>query len=71
VRATGDVHETYPIDPRDTDERSIWRTEIGWARLHHDTGSVAASTTIIWNIHAVSTNDPEHLEGVASIARSK
>ncbi|HEY1635328.1 MAG TPA: MerR family transcriptional regulator [Acidimicrobiales bacterium] len=26
----GPVHEIYLIGPRDTDERSSWRTEIGW-----------------------------------------
>ena len=26
----GPVHETYLVGPRDTDERSAWRTEIGW-----------------------------------------
>jgi hypothetical protein len=24
------VHETDLVGPRDTDERSAWRTEIGW-----------------------------------------
>jgi DNA-binding transcriptional MerR regulator len=26
----GPVHETYLVGPRDTDEASAWRTEIGW-----------------------------------------
>jgi hypothetical protein len=26
----GPVHETYLVGPRDTDEPSAWRTEIGW-----------------------------------------
>jgi hypothetical protein len=26
----GPVHETYLVGPRDTDERTAWRTEIGW-----------------------------------------
>ena len=26
----GPVHETYLVGPRDTDDRSAWRTEIGW-----------------------------------------
>jgi hypothetical protein len=27
----GPVHEIYLIGPRDTEERSSWRTEIGWS----------------------------------------
>ena len=26
----GPIHETYEVGPRDTDEPSSWRTEIGW-----------------------------------------
>lgn len=26
----GQVHETYLVGPRDTDDSSRWRTEIGW-----------------------------------------
>jgi DNA-binding transcriptional MerR regulator len=26
----GPIHETYPVGPRDSDDPSRWRTEIGW-----------------------------------------
>ena len=30
LRVAGPVHETYLVGPRDTEDRSAWRTEIGW-----------------------------------------
>jgi effector-binding domain-containing protein len=30
MTVAGPVHETYLVDPRDTDESDRWRTEIGW-----------------------------------------
>ena len=30
LRVAGPVHETYLVGPRDTDDPSAWRTEIGW-----------------------------------------
>jgi DNA-binding transcriptional MerR regulator/effector-binding domain-containing protein len=30
LQVAGPVHEIYHVGPRDTDDRSTWRTEIGW-----------------------------------------
>ena len=39
----GPVHETYLVGPRDTDERSAWRTEIGWPVFTTTPGTVATT----------------------------
>jgi effector-binding domain-containing protein len=30
LQVAGPVREIYHVGPRDTDDRSAWRTEIGW-----------------------------------------
>lgn len=34
----GPVHETYLAGPRDTDDTTAWRTEIGWPIFRTGTG---------------------------------
>ncbi len=34
LAVAGPVHEVYLIGPRDTDDSSAWRTEIGWPVFH-------------------------------------
>jgi hypothetical protein len=38
------VHETYLVGPRDTDDRSAWRTEIGWPVFTTTPGSSRQET---------------------------
>ncbi|HWG25233.1 MerR family transcriptional regulator [Actinospica sp.] len=35
----GPIHETYPVGPRDSDDPSRWRTEIGWPIFRLASGS--------------------------------
>ena len=34
----GPVHENYLVGPRDTDDTTAWRTEIGWPVFHTSAG---------------------------------
>ncbi|MCF6743464.1 MerR family transcriptional regulator [Blastococcus sp. KM273128] len=34
LAVAGPVRERYPVGPRDTDDASAWRTEIGWPVFH-------------------------------------
>ena len=46
LQVAGPIHEIYHVGPRDTDDSSRWRTEIGWpifyaaARAAHLDGPV-------------------------------
>lgn len=38
LAVAGPVHESYLVGPRDTDDTTAWRTEIGWPVFRTSTG---------------------------------
>jgi effector-binding domain-containing protein len=38
LAVAGPVHKSYPVGPRDTDDTTAWRTEIGWPVFRTSTG---------------------------------
>jgi effector-binding domain-containing protein len=38
LAVAGSVHESYLVGPRDTDDTTAWRTEIGWPVFRASTG---------------------------------